>query len=184
MRTGGSRRSILQHRIADGCKRVSGNPECRKPAVGLHTITKKAGRCKCARKAEEQRNGHQIGERKAARQDQQCGLADNIVLRNQKCPGDVLVIGIQASIRGSCTLANAAATAAMPRSARATANATRRSVGPAGRFARTMSFARARRKDVDGRNKSGHDDFWVVPIKTQQPVAVPRTALRFRGNDE
>ena len=37
--------------------------------------------------------------------------------------------------------------------------------------------ARARRKDVGGRNKSGHDDFWVVPIKTQQPVAVPRTAL-------
>ena len=38
-------------------------------------------------------------------------------------------------------------------------------------------------KDVDGRNKSGHDDFWLVPIKTQQPAAVPRTALRFRGND-
>jgi hypothetical protein len=36
---------------------------------------------------------------------------------------------------------------------------------------------RARRKDVDGRNKSGHDDCWLVPIKTQQPIAVPRTAL-------
>jgi len=52
----------------------------------------------------------------------------------------VFVIGIQASLRGSCTLAKGATAAAMPRSARATANAIRRSVGPAGRFARTMPF--------------------------------------------
>ena len=44
--------------------------------------------------------------------------------------------------------------------------------------------AGARRKDADGRNKSGHDDFWLVPVKTQHPVAGPRTALRCRVNDE
>jgi len=147
MGTGGSRHSILQHRIADGCKRVSGNPECRKPAVGLHTITKKAGLCKCTRKAKEQRNGHQSGEKKAARQDQQCCPADNIVLRNQKRPGDEIGDeNIRACDRYPSRVLwklharERATTPAMIRIASPTANAIRRSVGPAGRFARTMPF--------------------------------------------
>jgi hypothetical protein len=37
---------------------------------------------------------------------------------------------------------------------------------------------------VDARVKPAHDDLQLVPIKTQQPGPVPRTALRFRGNDE
>ena len=30
--------------------------------------------------------------------------------------------------------------------------------------------ASAPRKDVDGRNKSGHDDFWLVPIETRREL--------------
>jgi hypothetical protein len=36
---------------------------------------------------------------------------------------------------------------------------------------------------VDARVKPAHDDLQLVPIKTQQPIPVPQTALRLRGND-
>ena len=35
---------------------------------------------------------------------------------------------------------------------------------------------------VDARVKRAHDDLQLVPIKTQQPIPVPRTALRESGN--
>jgi hypothetical protein len=31
---------------------------------------------------------------------------------------------------------------------------------------------------VDARVKPAHDDLQLVPVKTQQPIPVPRTALR------
>ena len=36
---------------------------------------------------------------------------------------------------------------------------------------------------VDARVKPAHDDLQLVPIKTQQPFPVPRTALRESGDD-
>ncbi len=38
-------------------------------------------------------------------------------------------------------------------------------------------------KGVDARVKPAHDDLQLVPIKIQQPLSIPRTALRFRGGD-
>jgi hypothetical protein len=35
---------------------------------------------------------------------------------------------------------------------------------------------------VDARVKPAHDELQLVPIKTQQPFPVPRTALRESGN--
>ena len=35
---------------------------------------------------------------------------------------------------------------------------------------------------VDARVKPAHDDLQVVPVKTQQPIPVPRTALHLAGN--
>ena len=35
---------------------------------------------------------------------------------------------------------------------------------------------------VDARVKPAHDDLQLVPIKTQQPIPVPRTALQRLGN--
>jgi len=37
---------------------------------------------------------------------------------------------------------------------------------------------------VDARVMPAHDDPWLVLVKTQQPISIPRTALRLRGNDE
>jgi hypothetical protein len=39
-------------------------------------------------------------------------------------------------------------------------------------------------KSVDARVKPAHDSLRLVPIKTQQPIPVPRTALRESGNLE
>src|SRR5437667_3762749 len=36
---------------------------------------------------------------------------------------------------------------------------------------------------VDTRVKPAHDDLRLAPLKTRQPISVPRTALRFRGGD-
>ncbi|HXE03684.1 MAG TPA: hypothetical protein VN518_03570, partial [Methyloceanibacter sp.] len=40
------------------------------------------------------------------------------------------------------------------------------------------------KKDVDGRDKPGHDDERESSAADLQPHFFPRTALRFRGNDE
>ena len=53
---------------------------------------------------------------------------------------NVSVIGAKASLRGSCTLPNGAATTPMPSSTRPITIAIRRSAPPLGRFARTTSF--------------------------------------------
>jgi hypothetical protein len=37
---------------------------------------------------------------------------------------------------------------------------------------------------VDARVEPGHDDPWLAAPNREQPNLIPRTALRFRGNDE
>jgi hypothetical protein len=37
---------------------------------------------------------------------------------------------------------------------------------------------------VDARVKPAHDGFWLGSAQDTQPITIPRTALRLRGNDD